>query len=82
MVTNLLSKGLPPLVEKPELNKKNREKAFPRLSKYLRPWGIAHLPTAFGDVICALLISRRQWVNFFGPAVPIKVIATAKIRNI
>jgi hypothetical protein len=28
------------------------------------------------------MISWRQWVNLFGPAVPIKVIATAKIRNI
>jgi hypothetical protein len=28
------------------------------------------------------MISRRQWVSFFGPAVPIKVVATVKIRNI
>jgi hypothetical protein len=54
---------------------------FPRLIKYLRPWGTIHLPTAFADYTCVLMISRRQWVTLFGPAVPIKVVATVKVRN-
>jgi len=55
---------------------------FPRLSIYLGPWGINHLPTALADYTCVLMISRRQWVNLLGPAIPIKVVATAKVRNI
>jgi hypothetical protein len=27
------------------------------------------------------MIRRRQWVNPFGPAEPIKVVATVKVRN-
>jgi len=82
MASNLLSISLPPLLERIELNKRAVRMIFPRLLKYLRPWGIIHLPTAFADYICVLLISRRQWVNLFGPAVPVKVVATVKIRNI
>jgi hypothetical protein len=63
------------------LNKKAVRMIFPRLSKYLRPWGIIHLPTAFADYTCVLMISRRQWVNLFGPAEPIKVVTTVKVRN-
>jgi hypothetical protein len=80
MASNLLSNGLPPLIERIELNKKTVRMIFPRLLKFLRPWGIIHLPTAFADYISVLLISRRQWVNLFGPAVPIKVVATVRIR--
>jgi hypothetical protein len=81
MASNLLSKGLPPLLERIDLNKKAVRMIFPRLLIYLGPWGIIHLPTAFADYPCVLMISWRQWVNLFGPAVPIKVVATVKITN-
>jgi hypothetical protein len=81
MAYNLLSKDFPPLLETIALNKKAVRMIFPRLLKYLRPWGTIHLPTAFADYTCVLMISRRQWVNLFGPAVPIKVIATVKVKN-
>jgi hypothetical protein len=81
MASNLLSKGLPPLLERIELNRKAVRMMFPRLLKYLRPWGIIQQPTAFADYIYILMISRRQWVTLFGPAVPEKVVATVKIRN-
>jgi len=82
MASNLLSKGPPPLVERIALNKKAVRIIFPRLLIYLGPWGITHQPTALADYTYVLMISRRQWVNLFGPAVPIKVVATVKVRNI
>jgi hypothetical protein len=82
MVSNLLSKGPPPLIKRIELNKKTVRISSPRLLKYLRPWDTVHPPTAFADYSWVLVISRRQWGKLFGPAVPRKVVATVKIRII
>ena len=49
--------------------------------KIVKAAGAIHLPTAFADHTCVLMISRRQWVTLSGPAVPIKVVATVKVRN-
>ena len=49
MTFNLLFKGLPPLLERIELNKKTVKMIFPPFLKYLRPWGIIRLPTAYAD---------------------------------
>jgi len=82
LVIPLLSNGLQLFLERITLNKKAARMIFPRLSKYLRPRGTIHLPTAFADYIPTLMISWRQWVNLVGQTVPIKGVATAKTANI
>jgi hypothetical protein len=64
-----------------KIEQKSRENNLPTALKIVKAAGYSHPPTAFADYICVLMISWRQWVNLFGQAVPIRVVATVKVRN-
>ena len=67
-------------MEQDQIQQKSRESDLPTALKTRKAAGYTCSPTAFADDYDLLMISRRQWVTFLGPVVPIRVIATVKMK--